>query len=196
MDRSGIGEILENQRLNALLAWGVVGLVLVAVGESLLSGDLLWAGFAATVAGLALVSAVALRNTRAMLPWEVLVVAALPVLGRAFATVPVTGQLAAYLSVAAIALIVAVELHLFTPVQMTDGFAVLFVVVATMAAAGLWAVVRWLADLYLATGFLDSEQALMWEFVASTAAGVLAGAVFQFYVRRRTATHRRLEGTA
>jgi len=43
-----------------------------------------------------------------MLPWEVVAVAALPVLGRAVATVPVTGTLTTYLSVAAVALIIAV----------------------------------------------------------------------------------------
>ncbi|NIS31208.1 MAG: hypothetical protein GWN07_12825, partial [Actinobacteria bacterium] len=75
--------------------------------------------------------------------------------------------------VAALALIIAVELHLFTPVLMTPSFAVLLVVVGTMAAAGTWAVVRWSADLLLGTTFLldpalteaEIEAGLMWEFV-------------------------------
>jgi hypothetical protein len=128
-----------------------------------------------------------------MLPWEVSALCALPILGRALSTVTLTGQLATYLSVAGIALVVAVELHLFTPVRMTDTFAVGFVVVATLAMAGLWAVVRWVADLTLGTTLLLDpalsehviERQLMWEFVASTAAGVIAGLVFTLYVRRR-----------
>ena len=120
-----------------------------------------------------------------MLPWEVLILAALPVLGRAF-LVAQLGEFAAYLAVAALALIVAIELHVFTAVEMNRGFAVGFVVITTMATAGLWALVRWVADLYLETGFLASEAALMWEFVASTAAGVLAGVLFAWYVRRGT----------
>jgi len=76
---------------------------------------------------------------------------------------------------------------------MTDTFAVGFVVVATLAMAGLWAVVRWVADLTLGTTLLLDlalsehviERQLMWEFVASTAAGVIAGLVFTLYVRRR-----------
>ncbi|WP_336359695.1 hypothetical protein [Haladaptatus sp. ZSTT2] len=186
MARTGkLGSIVEDASLNALLSWFLVGFVLVVVGESLLGGDLLWALFATGVAALALVPAISYRNPRAMLPWEVLLLAVLPMVGRAFATLPVTGELATYLSVAALALIVAVELHVFTPVEMTHGFAVLFVIIATMATAGVWAVTRWVADLYLNTGFLVSEEALMWEFVWSTAAGVLAGVVFDLYFRRR-----------
>jgi len=105
--------------------------------------------------------------------------------GRLLSTTVVTGQLATYLSVAALALVVAVELHAFTPVRMNDAFAVLFVVVTTMATAGVWAVVRWLADGWLGTGFIASERALMWEFVASTVAGILAGLLFVYYVRHR-----------
>jgi hypothetical protein len=68
----------------------------------------------------------------------------------------------------------------------------LFVVLATMAAAGVWAVVRYLADLTLGTGFIESEHALVVEFVASTVVGVLAGALYVVYVRRRTAPTERL----
>jgi len=68
---------------------------------------------------LALVPALAYRNPRAMLPWQLLLLAGLPVLGAVFASPwhasgPVTD-----FAVAAIALVVAVELHLFTSVQMT-----------------------------------------------------------------------------
>ncbi|MFC6733151.1 hypothetical protein [Haladaptatus sp. DYSN1] len=193
MARTGkLGSVVEDASLNAVLSWFLVGFVLVVIGESLLGGDLLWAVFALGVAVLALIPAISYRNPRAMLPWEVLVLAVLPMLGRAFSTIPVTGELATYLSVAALALIVAVELHVFTPVQMTHGFAVLFVVIATMAAAGVWAVTRWVADLYLGTGFILNEEALMWEFVWSTAAGVLAGIIFDLYFRRRAPIEVRL----
>jgi len=84
----------------------------------------------------------------------------------------------------AVALILAVQLHAFTPVKMTYGFAVLFVVVTTIATAGVWAVVRWIADIQLGTGFLATEEELMWEFVYSTAAGLLAGGIFRVYFGR------------
>lgn len=187
-----LGEVLEAERTNAAIAWLLVAFVGLVVFESLLDGDLLWAGFAVIVVALALVPIVAHRRPTEMLPWEVLALAALPLIGRALAANPLFGRFATYLSVAAIALIIAVELHTFTPVRMTPGFAVLFVVIATMATSGLWAVARWLLDITLGTGFLlvpgvpeaEIETALMWEFVYSTAAGVVAGVVFEVYFRR------------
>jgi len=70
--------------------------------------------------------------------------------------------------------------------------------VTTMATAGVWAVVRWVADITLGTAFvLDPalsehaiEEALMWEFVASTIAGVGAGVLFAMYVSRQIGTQR------
>ncbi len=196
--RERLGAVVRNRRANATVAWLLVGFVGFVVVASLATGDLLWAGFAAVVAALALVPSVAHRDPLVMLPWEVLVLAALPLIGRTFATVPLTSQFATYLAVAALALIIAVELHLFTPVLMTPTFAVLFVVIATMATSGLWAVARWALDVTLGTGFLldpalteaEIETRLMWEFVYSTAAGVAAGLVFEGYFRRRA----RLEG--
>lgn len=195
MPQSGIGRIVEDARLNATLAWALVGFVLLVAAGSLLQGDLLWTGFAVTVAVLAALPAAAFRSARVMLPWEVLALAALPLLGRTFAVAAGlgTGRVATYLGVAAIALMIAVELDVFTAVEMSYGFAVFFVVVATMAAAGIWAIVRWVPDVLLGTQFLlepgvpeeEIEHRLMLDFVASTAAGVLAGVVFQVYFRRR-----------
>ncbi|MFB6074773.1 MAG: hypothetical protein ABEJ89_07155 [Haloarculaceae archaeon] len=193
--------LLRSARVNALLGWVLVAFSGLAAVTSLARGDPLWAGFAAVVVVLALLPPLSARNRRAMLPWEVLALAAFPLFGRSIASFPPAGEVATYLSVAAIALIVAVELHLFTDVRMSDGFAVLFVVVTTLATAGLWAVVRWLIDLGLGTGFLLDgrpeaviEHALMLEFVASTVAGVVAGLVFALYVRRRATPEQRVPG--
>ncbi|GCF12723.1 hypothetical protein Harman_06580 [Haloarcula mannanilytica] len=193
-----VTQLVRDRRVNALAAWCIVVMLAAVSVTSAVQGDLLWAGFAAVVAALALLPPVLLLNRYAMLPWEVLLLAALPVVGRVFATLSVTGNLATYLSVAAIALILAVELQLFTPVRMTPRFAVVFVAITTMAAAGVWAVVRWVVDQFLGTTFiLDPtvsehviEEALMWEFVASTIAGVGAGVVFAYYVRQQVGTNR------
>ncbi len=191
--RSGrVGRLLVEARANALLAWLLVGFVTVTALGSALDGQLLWAGFALAIAVLAVVPPLAYREAGVMLPWEVLAMGALPVLARALATTLPEARVAAYLSVAALALVVAVELHVFTAVRMTAWFAVVFVVVATMATAGVWAIVQWLSDVYLGTAFIPSEESLMWDFVAATAAGVLAGVVFDRYFRRRARAERRL----
>jgi len=174
--------LFEDHRVNAALAWLIVGLfVASAATELVVQRDVPSALFGLGVAALAVLPAVRFRNPRIMLPWEVLALAALPLLGRPFATVPMTQALATYLAIAAIALVVAVELHVFTSVEMTLGFAITSVVVFTMAAAGTWAVVRWTA---FGPSFVASNEALMVEFVNSIVAGGVAAVVFEFYVRR------------
>lgn len=193
MDAPGLG-LVEGERRNALLSWTILAFLLVTAVVELLIGDLVWAGFVLVVVGLGAVSAVINRDRTTMLPWELLALAALPVAGRVFIAgqtigeMTLTGRVTTYLAVAAVALIVAVLLDRFTAVRMNDGFAVVFVSITTMAAAGIWAVAQWLSDLYLGSGFLDrphAEEALMWDFVAATLAGVLSGLLFTYYFRRR-----------
>lgn len=230
-DAGRLHEFLVDERLNAVVAWLLVAFIVGVAIESFLDGDLLWTGFSAAVVAIVVIPPLNFRNPQVMLPWEVLGIASLPVLGRALATYPLSTDLTTYVSVAALALIVAVELDVFTTVRMTDAFAAFFTVIVTMAAAGVWAVVQWLSDLLLGTTFIyptpvevpdaavqggpfgklywfsdllfgttftgpepiivseAAEQAaldaLMWDFVAATAAGVFAGVVFVLYFLRR-----------
>ncbi|UPV74330.1 hypothetical protein M0R89_17555 [Halorussus limi] len=188
----GLDQVVEDERVNAGIGWALVAFLALVSVEEVLDGNLLWAGFTASVGALALVPTVAKRDWTVMLPWEVLALSALSILGRAVATLPSASRVTAYLSVAALALVVAVELHAFTPVKMTDWFAVLFVVVATIATAGVWAVVQHLSDVYLGTAFLQSETRLMWDFVAATVIGAMAGVVFEWYFRRFARVETRL----
>ncbi|MEF8775035.1 MAG: hypothetical protein V5A43_00845 [Haloarculaceae archaeon] len=189
-----VARLLRDAELNAAIAWALVLVMAATVALSVLTGNLVWSGFAATVVVVALLPPLVRRSPRVMLPWEILLFAGLPILGRSVLPVPQFGLATTYLSVAAFALVVAVELHLFTAVKMSPGFAVLFVAVTTIAVAGVWGVVRWLADLYLGTTLLlvpgrtelAIERALMIEFVVATVIGVLAGIVFEYYFRRQT----------
>ena len=205
MTQTGLGRVMESRRVNAAVAWVLVAFLVAMVAAELLRGDVIWAGFTAAVAALAVLPAVAYRDPRMMLPWEVVALASVPVAGRALVAgqtiggVTLTGRITTYLAVAAVALIIAVELDVFTPVRMNYTFAVFFVVVATMAAAGVWAVVKWLSDLYLGTSLLltgapedEIEATLMWDFVAATVAGLLAGVVFEYYFRRHADVSQRL----
>jgi hypothetical protein len=209
MAQRDLGELLTDTRVNAGAAWVLVGVVWLVCIESAVTGDLLWAAFAATVGVVAALPALLTRSVRAMPPAEVVLLAGLPVVGRAVATLRVTSTVATYLSIAAFALLVAVTLHEFTPVEMSVGFAVLFVVVTTLGAAGLWALARWGSDVHLGTTLLldpgpdgvlsDAdleaiEHELMVEFVGSGIAGLVAGLVFQFYVRRRALVEGRIRG--
>lgn len=185
MARTGtLGEVVETRRVNAALSWLLVGFVCSVVIGSVVDDDLVLASVATSVVVLVLIPPASYRNATVMLPWEVIVLAVLPLFGRVFSTVALTSRLATYLSVAALALIVAVELHVFTAVRMTHWFAVLFVVIATMATAGVLSVVQWASDLYLGTAYIPDDRQLMWDFVAATAAGLGAGVIFDLYFRR------------
>lgn len=184
MSRSTLEELLGGSRINATIAWVlIVAIAAIGVGE-LVTGGLLWTSFAAVLVVLALLPPIAFRSSRAMLPWEVLLLASLPVLGMALGADRLTGELTAYLSVAAVALVLAVELQTFTTVRMTSGFAVVFVVVATLAAVALWSLLRWSVGDLLGVPFTDDHDKLMWEFVYSAVAGLGAGVVFEIYFRR------------
>mgnify|MGYP000625112991 FL=1 len=200
MNQSGLGGVLTDARPNAVAAWLLTAVAVVAAVGNAVAVAPLWAGFALVVVALALVPPVKYRDPTAMLPWEVLLLATLPLLARVVVELAaLQGDVVTYVAVAAIALVVAVELHLLTPVEMNERFAVSFVVLATMAAAGVWAVVRYGSDILLGTtlllppgGLAASEAALaaaehdlMLEFVASFVAGIGAGALFEWYFRRR-----------
>jgi hypothetical protein len=194
MEETALARVLHDSRANAMLTWLLVAVVALLSAAAAFEGELLSAGFAVAIVALALVPPMGFRTARAMLPWEVLLLASLPVLGRTVVVVTGlgTGRVSTYVAMAAIALIVAVELHVFTSVRMNSQFAVAFVVLTTMAAAGVWSVARWVPDVLIGTSFIlkpgveDSviERRLMLDFVASTVVGVLAGGVFQWYFRR------------
>jgi len=173
--------LLEYDTTNAILAWALVAALVVVAGERLRSGAVLEAGFAAVVALVAVLPPVGASRPREMVAWEILAVAVFPFV------LPYAGFLEGqwdYLAVAAVALLVAVELDAFTAVEMTPDFAVAFVVVVTMAVAGLWTIARFASDVYLGTSLLPGLNPLMWDVIAATAIGVLAGVTFELYARR------------
>lgn len=194
MQRRGLGRLVGDERANAAIGWVFVALTVVAGVGGVVRGDLLWLAFTLVVAGIAALPAVVTRSPLSMPPWEVVVVATLPAAGRLFTTTILTGQVVTYVSVAALSLLVAVDLDVFTGVRMNDSFAALFVVVTTLAAAGVWAVVRWLSDIALGTALVADEHTLMVEFSASAVAGIIAAVAYVLYRRRSNAAERLPEG--
>ena len=189
-----VGTVVRDTQRNARVAWAVVGLLVGLAAHALLSAAPLRASFITVVVGLAVLPPLVYRSSSVMLPWGLLVLAAVPGVVYEFAGAGTLSEFSTYVGVAAVALVVAVELHLFTRVDMSPRFAVGFVVVTTVATAGLWALVRWASDLWLGTSFLLGagpeavvEESLMWGFVYSTAAGLLAGVGFEWGFRRRAA---------
>jgi len=199
MAQSVSGTLLQNRRTNAIIGWIFLLFFGFVLGESAITGDFAWALFVFGILVLCILPPLAFRDPETMLPWEVIAMAALPALGRAIAVFDFFRALNLYLSIAALALIVAVELELFTTVRLTVGFAIVFVVAGTLAATAVWAVLQWSLDLLIGTEFLIEpgktdraiHDALMMEFVYTAIAGVVAGLIFEFYFRRQAPVKKR-----
>ncbi|MDS0220835.1 hypothetical protein NDI54_05640 [Haloarcula sp. S1AR25-5A] len=176
--------LFRDGRTNAVIAWAFVSILTVVFAESVLDVDYQWILFVGVVGIVVLVPPVAYREWRVMLPWELLVLALLPILVRGLVGGTV-GTFASYLSLAALALLVIVELHMFTTLEVTHWFAVCLVVLTTLAAVAAWTVFRWNADRYLGTTYLTTNEALMTEWLYVTLAGLAAGVLFDGYFRRR-----------
>lgn len=173
--------LLSYRTTNAVLGWVVVAVLAVVAVERALLGELLWSGMAVAVILVALVPPVLARRPTEMLSWEVLALSALPAVLRLFG---VLVDAMAYVSVAALALAIVAELDAFTSVEMAPGFSVVFVVVVTMAVAGLWTIGRYFSDAYLGTSLIGGANAAMWDLVAATAIGLVAGLLFELYFHR------------
>lgn len=177
---TALDRLLRDARVNAVFAWGMVLIIVGGAATSFVRVDPLWSGFAVVAAMTAAGPAVVRRDWTAMLRWEVVAVVALAVVVRA---ADLFVSPAGYVATAGLALVVAVQLDAFTPVEMTPRFGVLFVVVTTAAFAGVWGVVEFAADSVLGTAFLADTNELMWDLVLATAVGLLAGLCFDLYLR-------------
>jgi len=187
-----LARLFRSGRTNATIAWLLVALLGIVVVESLLDVDRLWIVFTTATAVIVLIPPLAYREWRMMLPWELLTLAMLPIWVRAVFGGEL-GTFGYYLSVAGLALLVTVELHMFTSVRLTHWFAVLLVVLTTLASVAAWSVVRWVLDQQFGTQLLiepgttqeAANAALMGEFVWVTLAGLAAGVLFDTYFRGR-----------
>lgn len=177
-------QLFRDGRTNALLTWTLVAVLAAVFVESLLDADYQWILLTAVVGAIVLVPAGASRDWRVMLPWELLVLALLPILTRAILG-DTLGTFTTALSLAALALIVIVELHMFSRLRVTHWFAVVLVVMTTLASVAAWTVFRWNADRLFGTDYLVDNETLMMEWLTVTVAGVVAGVLFDGYFRRR-----------
>lgn len=179
-----LARLFRSGRTNALVSWVLVGILLTVLAKSVIDFDRQWLVFVTATGAIVLLPPIAYRDWRVMLPWEVLVIALFPILIRGLFAGDV-GTFATYFAVAGLALLVTVELHMFTTVRLTHWFAVAFVVMATMAVVAVWTILRWNMDNFLGTNFLTTNEALMTEWMYVTLAGLSAGVLFDSYFRHR-----------
>lgn len=184
-----LGPFITDDRQNAIAAWVLVFLLSLAVLQNVYDADLLWAGYALVAVALALVPVFVVGDRTVMVPAEVLAFAALPVLTFSLGMPSLVTQLGIYLGVVALGLLVVLELHAFTPVEMTPWFAIVFTVLTTMAVSGIWTIARWFSDEFLETSFIQSQTGVMWDLTIATLVAVIAGPLFRLYFEHHHETN-------
>ena len=190
IDEGWAVRLFRNGRTNALIAWAMVAVLVATFLGSLLEFDLLSMALTAAIVAVVVAPAVAARDPRAMLPWELLALALLPLLVRSLFGGDL-GVFAVYLAIAALALVITVDLHMFSSLRVTRWFAVALVVMTTLATAAVWSILRWNLDRRYGTSYLTTNEALMVEWLYVTLAGLAAGILFDAYFRRRVVRLRR-----
>lgn len=185
-------DFFRDSKNNMYLSWLITLSIFAVLVESIFDFDLLWVIFSSIMLTVICIPPLAYQNLRVTLPWEVLAIGAIPVIVRTLEISMLSNQVATYFALAGLALIIAVELHVFTEIKMNHAFAVGSTVITTLALAGVWAVIRYNLDVHMGTTFLTTNEALMHEFINATLAGILAGAFFDLYFTRRDKQFRKM----
>lgn len=157
------------------------GAIALGAAESFLTGALLWGALSLLLVGVIALPSLATRSRTAMVPWPLLGLAAFAVIARTIGFYP---ELAGYLTIATVALIVVVEIDVFTSVELGLRFAVGFGVLTTMATEAVWIVAQFYSDEWLGTDFLTTQTELQRDIVAVTVTGFVVGSLFYWYFTR------------
>ncbi len=196
-----LGGMVDDPQRNAVVGWLVTAILAALAVNYALAASYRWFAFTGIAIAIVLAPVAAFRDPLALPSWELLVLVLVPVvdatvLGESFLT-----TIAVYVAVAAVALVVAVEIDRFTAVRMNHAFAIAFVVLTTLAVAGAWNVAQWVSDVAFGTAYvLDgrsqdaANRAMMYDFAYAAVAGLFAGVVFDRY--GRSTTERVAEGSS
>jgi len=172
--------LFDDRRVNAAVAWvATIAILLAAIGL-FARGALLWAVFAVLVLAVVLLPPILTRDVTTTLPGELVTLVAFPVV---LSATDLFAQTTPFATMAGLALLIVLVLDAFTSLEMVPRFAILFVVVTTMAFAGSWAMGEYAADLLLGTTFIDGQREMNVNLLTATLVGLIAGIVFAAYFR-------------
>ena len=175
----------SSRKINSVISWALAAYLFVNCIRLIFDGSFTWTIYGFLILSLVFLPPLYLKDSTALVPFEVLAFLAVPFTLKGLELGFAVSNTLNYLTAAGIALLLVSELDTFTSFNTTPRFSVLLVSITSLGVAGLWAVLRWISDIYFSTGFLVSESSLMWEFTSSLAAGVIAGIVFTLYLSRR-----------
>jgi hypothetical protein len=168
-------------RTNATVGWVLLGVVAVSAVHSALTRQFLWSGFEFLFVVLAALPAAVSGDLRVLVPWPLLLVGAVALVGQSLGF---HQELTGYTAVAAFALVAVGELEAFTSVEMSKRFAVAFAALTTMAIQGIWTIVRFYSDQLLGTEYIQSQADVQWDFVFVTLVALVFSGAFELYFKQ------------
>ena len=173
--------LVHGERVNAVLGWAMAGIVALVAIESFLTDAFLWGSLAILIVAIVALPAAVTGLPTAMAPWPIPFGAAVAVVLRAFDFYPdITG----YVAIGTIALLLVVELDVYTRVELSRRFAVVFATMTTMSLQAFWTVAQYYSDQLLGTTFLTSQTELQWDIVYVTAVGIALRVLAAWYFER------------
>lgn len=173
--------VASSEELNAILGWLLMAVMGLAVLEYILTSKWLWGSFAVICLLVSLLPPWSTRNWKVMAPGPLLFIVTFGALAGGNQIYPET---AGYAAVASLGVLIAIELDVFTSVEMSRRFALGFAVLSTLAVQGLWTIGQYYSDVWFETSFLTSQRELQIDIVIVTAVGLTMGLLSEWYFTR------------
>ncbi len=186
-----LSKLLRNTPLNAFAGWTIVFILSLISIVNLMDGRLTWFILVFFVICIIIAPAMLLRKPYVMPSWYFIVLAILPIIGSTTAYYFFSTSIPFYISIATIAMLLVAEINWFTSVRMNYRFAIVLVMVTTLAISGLLYLIQWFLDMNMGTMFLldgrtpeEINAHVMYRFMYATIAGVVAGMFFGWYLKK------------
>jgi len=160
---------------------------------ALLKFDVLWILLGVTALSLYVLPLATTRDPFRVVPWEITVIMCAPMIlhytAQSRTLIEHVGwwgdftSLAMAFSLSTIGFLMTVELQIYTDVRMNRPFAVLFVVLFALAAAGFWEVGHFIADQIYDTSTQGTNAEVMTRLLWILVGGILMGFFYAFYLK-------------
>jgi len=181
-----------NQLLEAQLSWIASLVLFFSTVYVVLKVDVMWIVFGTAAICLYVLPLVTIRNPFRVLPWEMTVLLAAPLLlhisagaqsMNRFAWWDDLTSLAFALALSTIGFLLTVELVMYTSVRMNKSFAVLFVIMFTLGASGFWEIGEYINDEFFGSSYVKSNYDAMTTLLWTSIGGILMGLFYALYLK-------------
>ncbi len=193
LEGGGSFKLSAERMIEAEVSWVSSLLLLFLTIYAIFKFDVVWWVLGLTSLALYALPIVSMRDPFKAPPWEMAIILAAPMVlhysGDTRALTDNIGwwndfsSLALTLSLSTIGFLMTVELQMFTNVRMNRPFAVLFVVMFTLGAAGFWEVGLYFGDMFYGTHHLGTNSEVMTTLVWVLIGGFLMGMFYTVYLR-------------